>query len=273
MSQPQGGTSKINPAEAYQRFFVPTIFVPWTPELLKRATPQTGERVLDVACGTGIIARHVAPLIGEEGQVTALDFSPAMLAVARSLPAPKGATISWHEGSALALPFPAAAFDLVLCQQGLQFFPDRPAALQEMRRVLAPGGRVVLSVWQSLQHNPGHEALLEVAARHLGNPALMAPFSLGGAIELRTLLNDAGFSNVVIEPVALIIRFPSREDFVRQSVLAAAAVLPELAQLDEAGLAALVSAVRQDSDTRLQGYTEGKGLAFPMAAHIARAQA
>ena len=89
---------------------------------------------MDVACGTGSVARHVAPLVGAEGKVVALDISPEMLAVARGLPAPAGATIEWREGNAIALTVPDDAFDLVLCQQGLQFFSDRAAAVREMRR-------------------------------------------------------------------------------------------------------------------------------------------
>ncbi len=127
MSQQPPPVAHENPAQAYESYFVPALFVPWTAVLLEHAAPRPGERVLDVACGTGVVARNAAPLVGSEGKVAALDISPAMLDVARSLPAPAGARIDWHEGSALALPFPSEAFDLVLCQQGLQFFPDRAA--------------------------------------------------------------------------------------------------------------------------------------------------
>ena len=273
MSQLDGRRPQTNPAELYERHFVPAVFAPWAQELLRRAAPQPGERVLDVACGTGIVARAVAPIVGSAGRVAALDLSPAMVAVARSRPAPPGAAIAWHEGSADALPFPDGAFDLVLCQQGLQFFPDRPAALREMRRVLAPGGRAVLSVWRSLRHNPFYEVVIEAQARHLGSPSVFAPYSLGEANELRALLDGAGFGDVTIEPATLTIRFPSREDFVHNGVLASAAVQPAFAQADEAARAALVSAVRRDVEATLRRYAEGEGLAFPMAAHIARARA
>lgn len=271
MSQPHDATPATNPAEAYQRYFVPAIFVPWTRDLLQRAAPRPGERVLDIACGTGIVAREVAPLVGPAGQVTALDLSPAMLAVARALPIPEGAPIVWREGSAQALPFADAAFDLVLCQQGLQFFPDRSLALREARRVLAPGGRAVLSVLRSLQHNSAYQAFVEAQARHLGSSTVFAPFSLGDPDELRALLTGAGFADVTIESVTLTVRFPSRADFVRQSVLSAAAVLPALRQLDEASRDALIEAVRQDADGALRRYAEGEGLIFPMAAQVAQA--
>src|SRR4030095_3648080 len=122
-----------NPAEVYERYFGPALFTPWARALLEYAVPQTGERVLDVACGTGIVTRHVAPMVGAAGRVVGLDISPAMLAVARALPVPGGATIEWQEGNALTLALPDAAFDLVLWHQGLQFFPDRAADTREIQ--------------------------------------------------------------------------------------------------------------------------------------------
>jgi ubiquinone/menaquinone biosynthesis C-methylase UbiE len=136
-----------NPAETYEAYFVPNLFGPWTAVLLDAARPAPGARVLDVACGTGIAARTVAPRVGARGRVVGLDLSPAMLSVARRVGLPPGAApVAWVRGSAQALPFPAPTFDLVLCQQGLQFFPNGAAAVREMRRVLRPGGRAVISV-------------------------------------------------------------------------------------------------------------------------------
>src|SRR4051794_35688658 len=130
MNEPQPST----PAEMYERYFVPAMFRPWARVLLEHAVPQAGERVLDVACGTGVVAREAAPLVGPLGQVVGVDMSSAMLAVASSLPVPAGAPISWQEGSALALPCEDGAFDIVLCQHGLPFFPQRAPAAREMRR-------------------------------------------------------------------------------------------------------------------------------------------
>ena len=115
--------------ELYQRYLVPAITAVWAADLVDQAAPRPGERILDVACGTGVVARAAAERVGGTGRVAALDINPGMLAVARSLPAAPGPAIAWHEGSVLALPFPDAAFDVVLCQIGLQFFPDRSAAL------------------------------------------------------------------------------------------------------------------------------------------------
>ena len=120
--------------ENYERYLVSTIFSPWAAHLADFAAPRLGEHVLDVACGTGIVARLVAGRVGPKGRVVGLDSSAAMLAEARSLSPISGTAVEWSEASALAIPFPETTFNLVLCQQGLQFFPDRPAALHEMHR-------------------------------------------------------------------------------------------------------------------------------------------
>src|SRR3546814_14402551 len=117
-----------NPAEVYERYLGRAIADPFTRVLLDCAGPQPGERVLDLAAGTGSVARYVAPIVGAEGRVVAVDVNAAMLAVGRALPGPDGPPIEWWEGDAVNLDLPNQAFDLVLCQQGLQFFPDRPAA-------------------------------------------------------------------------------------------------------------------------------------------------
>lgn len=258
-----------NPAEVYESFLVPHLFTPWARDLVARAQPKPGERVLDVACGTGIVVREVLPVVGSTGRVAGVDFSPAMLAVARTR-VPGGAPVEWYEASAEALPFPDAAFDLVLCQQGLQFFPEKPGAIREFRRVLAPGGRVALSVWRTLEHNPVHEAMNEVVVRHLGTPTIAAAFS-GNAPELEALLSGSGFEDVAIEPVSMTLRFPSADRFVRLSVLAGAAVTPVLAELDEAERATLVEAMQQDVGAKLQRYSHDNEINVPMAAYVATA--
>ena len=136
-----------NPAASYERDMVPVLFAPWVDPLLSAARPGRSARILDLACGTGVVARSVARAANGDGRVAGLDLNPAMLDVARDMSTREGLRIDWHEGRAESLPFAAGSFDLVLCQQGLQFFVDRAAALAESRRVLARGGRIALSVW------------------------------------------------------------------------------------------------------------------------------
>src|SRR5438477_104942 len=138
MSQPTPWQVGASAPDVYERDLVPAVFGAWAPRVIALATPKPGDRVLDVACGTGIVAQRVAERLGAAGQIVGLDLNPAMIAKARSI-AP---AIDWREASVMAMPLPDASFDIVYCQLGLQFFPDRPAALQEMRRVLAPQGRL-----------------------------------------------------------------------------------------------------------------------------------
>ena len=148
-------------AEAYERYLVPAFFGPFADRLVELAAPRPADRALDVACGTGIVARRIAARVA---RAVGLDSNPGMLEVARTVEP----SIEWRAAEAGAMPLPDASFDLVLCQQGLQFFPDRAAALREMRRVLAPGGRLAVSAWRAAEHNPGWLRLAEALDRHAG---------------------------------------------------------------------------------------------------------
>ena len=258
-------------AESYERHMVPAIFGPWAADLVALATPQPGERVLDVACGTGVVARLAAQCVGPSGTVVGLDLNPGMLAVARTAPFPHGAQIEWREGNVSALPLPDWTFDLVLCQQGLQFFPDRPGALREMRRVLGPRGRMALSVWRPMQHSPGFAALATALGRTIASEAasiMQGPFSLGGADDLRTLITSAGFRDVVLQAASKALRFPSPEEFVGRYVAATplAAVVAKVSDDARAALIAEVSAALKSS-------VGPQGLTFPIEAHLALAWA
>jgi len=256
--------------EVYARYLVPAIFGPWAPVLNDLVAPQPGERVLDVACGPGVVARVAAERVGATGQVIGLDLNPGMLAVARALPPPVGAPVMWQEGRADALPFPEASFDLVFCQLGLQYFPDRPAALQEMSRVLRLDGRIALMVWRPIEYSPGFALLAEALAQHVSAEAatmMRAPFALGEAEALRSLLMEAAFRDVEVRPATEMVRFPSPADFVRWQVAGSPLAGPVAHASEHAREALLdhMSAV-------LQSYTGAEGLVFPIEAHVARAR-
>lgn len=171
----------------------------------------------------------------------------------------------------MALPFPDGAFDVVLCQHGLQFVPDRARAVREMRRVLAPGGRAVVIVLQALARHPVFEALMESVARHLSLPiaAVMTPFALSDADELRTLFTGADFKKVDILPESTTVRFPEAERFVPLAVISSAAAVPAFAQLEAPARAALLETVRGETEPTIRRYREGDVVAFPMFAHVA----
>lgn len=268
-------SEEINPAEVYERHLGPTIADPWTRVLLEYAALKSGDRVLDLACGTGSVARQVAPIVGGEGRVVAYDINSAMLDVGRALPAPKGATIEWQEGDATGLTLPDGVFDLVLCQQGLQFFTDRTAALREARRVLTNGGRIVISVWRALRCHPLYEALFEATARHLevDMSAVALPFSLGNADELHALLSEAGFHRINVTPQSLEVHLPSPDRFVQLTVLGAATSVPAFAQLNTEVRCSLVETVTREADVVVRRYRDGDALVYPMFTHFAVAYA
>ncbi len=257
-------------AEIYERQLVPAMFAPWASTLIDLAGVQPGERVLDVACGTGVVARLAATRTGADGQVVGLDLNPAMLAVARSLPPISGAPITWVEASALAMPLPDGAFDAVLCQHGLQQFPDRPAALGEMRRVLDRGGRLALCVWGPLGANPGMAALVDALARHASSEAAenrRRPFALSDPEHVAELLKSAGFHDVEVRTLETTARFPSPEQMVAAQL--AATPLSTLGGLSEAAQQAVAADVR----TAMRAYVGEHELAVPMTAHFGLAVA
>ncbi len=207
------------PPQNYERFFVPAIGAPLAADLLEVAALCPGERVVDVACGTGVVARLSAEVVGDSGSVVGVDANPGMLAVARSAVISKR-PIEWHEASAESMPLPDATFDAVLCQMGLQFMADKRAALREMGRVLVPGGRLVLNV-------PGptpklFRVLAEALTRHVNPDAAMfveKVFSLHNEAEIKALISDADFNDVSVRSDIKQLRLPAPDEFLWQYLL------------------------------------------------------
>lgn len=259
-----------DPEEIYERLLEPAKFMPWARGLMTTAAPQAGERVLDVACGTGVVTRLAAGAVGESGAVVGFDLVARRLEVAAAAAEadpPEGrATIEWRAGDATALPFDDGAFDLVTCQQGLQFFPDRPASAREMARVLAPGGRLALNVWQSIEHSPGAFAMANSFDRHLPEAAAIRrrPFAYGDASALEGLFTDAGFRDVIVEPTVTIVRFPSAEAFTKRYISAVTPLAAVVSQADDAARAAVV----EDMRVALESHIDSEGLALPTAANV-----
>jgi len=259
-------------AESYERFMVPSLFAPWSSYLIQRANPHPSERVLDIACGTGIVARNIAPQVGSQGMVIGLDLNPEMIGIARQMVEREHLPIEWYIGPAEQLPFPDENFDLVLCQFGLMFFTNRNAALKEMHRVLRSGGRVVLSVWQGLDRHPFYQTLHEVSQRHLGKSSVQAVFSLGDSDELRKLLIDSGFQHVEIEPMSLTARFPNAEEFLAWEIDVDPAETPKLQNLDTEAQQVILAAVRQDMQGPLEDVMQDNQAVLPFHAHIVEAK-
>lgn len=213
-----GETFGKNPAENYQRFFVPAIGAPVAEDLMEVAHLRPGERVLDVGCGTGVVTRLALERVGIGGAVAGLDVNPGMLAVARSQ-TPPGASVDWYEASAEAMPLADAGVDVVLCQMALQFIPNKLAGLREMRRVLDRGGRAIVTVPGPIP--PLFAIMSDELSRHLGPEAASfgnLVFSMHDADELGELMHSAGFRQVDVQVHSKTLRLPVPSDFLWQYI-------------------------------------------------------
>jgi SAM-dependent methyltransferase len=198
----------IRGAEAYEDLHVAALFAEWAPRMLDALRVAAGDDVLDVACGTGVLAREAAGRVGDRGSVTGLDLDPAMLAVAARI-TPE---VTWRSGDAGSLPFDEGRFDVVANQFGLMFVVDRRAAVREMLRVARPGGRVGAAVWDALEASPAYPIEVELLDRLAGSAAadaLRAPFVLGSTTEVVQLFESAGADAVEAITINGEARFPS----------------------------------------------------------------
>lgn len=253
---------EVAAAAAYEDLHVPALFQQWAPRVVEAVRIRPGHRVLDVACGTGILAREAALRLGDEGFVAGLDASPGMLAVAEQL-AP---AIEWHEGTAESLPFDTDSFDAVVSQFGLMFFQDRRGALGEMLRVLAPGGRMAVAVWESLDNSeayPREVALLERLAGARAADALRAPFVLGDRTELATLFEGAGVDSVEVKTHRGTARFPSIRTMVEADLRGWLPVMGVVLEEEQ------IEGILQEAETALSHYVTPQGtVEFDSPAHI-----
>jgi ubiquinone/menaquinone biosynthesis C-methylase UbiE len=261
-----------DPSELYERLVVPSKFLPWAKDLVALGNPQSGDKVLDIACGTGTVTRLIPPHVGASGSVTGLDFNASRLDVATSLVITAGCPIEWKEGDAGALPFDDAAFDLVFCQQGLQFFPDKAKALREMHRVLVSGGKLILGVWRSEDQQPGGRAMAAALDRHISPEAgaiRREPFSFGDAKVIEALVIDAGFRDVMVNPTVKNVHFPSAEAFTKRYISARVPLNSMVAAASKEAREAVVS----DVNAALDQYEGEIGLELPTAVNIVTARA
>lgn len=211
---PAGATGATRtPAEIYDALFVPALFRQWGPVIAAEARIGAGDHVLDVACGTGVLALAALDRVGSQGTVVGLDPNPDMLAVARR----KCARIDWREGRAEQIPFADRSFDASISQFGLMFFEDRALALREMMRVLRPEGRLVVAVCDSLERSPGYAAVADMLERLFGNDvanAFRVPFVLGNADLMHQLCAEADIQSAQVKRVSGTVRFASIESLI-----------------------------------------------------------
>lgn len=253
------------PAEVYDTHFVPALFAQWGPVVTAEAGVQSGDRVLDVACGTGALTLATAEVAGPSGTVVGLDANPEMLEVARRKPV----EIEWLEGTAEDLPFPDKSFDAVVSQFALMFFEDKRKALSEMMRVLKPGGQLAVAVCDAVENSPGYDTFASLLDRLFGKEvgdAFRAPFRLGNADRLQDICSKAHLADTEIFRRNGKVRFNSIDALVsteRACVWTLGGVLTD-EQFER---------LLREADTALQPFViEGGMVEFDMPSLIVRAQ-
>jgi ubiquinone/menaquinone biosynthesis C-methylase UbiE len=254
--------SDRSPASIYERHLVSAIFEPLAWIIIEHGLPAPGEHVLDAACGTGIVARLIAPKVGSSGKIVGLDYDPMMIEMARSL-APE---IEWRQGDLQSLPCPDESYDLVTCQQGLQYLPDPAAGLYEIHRILRSRGRVALATWSDFTKSPGHVLLFQALEAIIG-PERARPlgWSLADEAELLELISKAGFVSTTTSTVLLQTKYPSARAFV-EIVLEGSSKITreELAQIPADRKAAFINELAM----RLLPYETGGALTLQMETRV-----
>jgi ubiquinone/menaquinone biosynthesis C-methylase UbiE len=258
--------SELTAGRGYETLFVPALFKPWAKHLLDGAGIEVNSHVLDVACGSGVLARHAYARSGRSGRVVGLDPAPGMIAAASEVEP----GIEWVLGSAEALPFDGATFDRVVSQFGIMFFQDRPKAVSEMHRVMKPGGRLAVAAWRSIEHNPAYGEIVAVLDEQVGTEAgdaVRMPFCLGDPEEIVDMLSGVGFRDIGVETKVEQARFPSSRTMVEAELRG---WLPLFGiNLGEQEIAGVLAR----SDARLARYATASGEAvFPASAYIVTAQ-
>ncbi len=264
MNDAERGQVNQSAAQVYEEFFVPALFQEWAEPVAEAAGIQHGQCVLDVGCGTGVVARAVAPRVNPSGSVVGLDVNDGMLAVAQQI-APH---VDWRSGVAESLPFENNTFDAVVSQFALMFFDDKETALAEMMRVLRPNGRMVVVVWDKLENTPGYAAMVALLHDLFGPEAadaLRAPYSLGQRSTLRALFRRAGIDDIHIVTRQGTARFPTLASWVHTDVKGW--TLAEL--IDDTQLDRLL----EEAQEALRPFAMADGrVQFPAPAHIVTAR-
>lgn len=240
----------LEQAHAYEDLFVPALFAQWVPTLLQHAAVSQGQQVLDVACGTGVVARAAAELVGPSGRVSGVDLNPSMIQVAGE----RESGIDWQVGDAANLPYDDESFDAVLCQSALFFFPDPAQAIREMARVLRNGGTVALQTYANLGDQPGYGPFVDTVVRHAGAEArslLGTYWSKGDEAELRSLLEQADLDPIAGQSVLGQVTLPSVDALVHTEIQAT----PLAERIDKSAYLAIA----RDARAALADYVDGQG--------------
>jgi ubiquinone/menaquinone biosynthesis C-methylase UbiE len=251
--------------EIYERVLVEPLFRPFAQEVVARLELTRDDRLIDVACGTGIVARLARERLGHGSRIIGVDVAPAMLAVARNV-AP---TIDWREGNAVSLPVSDGEdFSALACHQGLQFFQDKRAAVREMRRVLAPGGRIAIATWRPLREIPVALELNVVAEHHVGT-IVDTRHSFGDADALKELLAGGGFRKVNVETFSHDVKFADGALFARLNAMAVVGMSGKGKALTDAARSEVAERIATDSQAVVDRHTKDGAFVCPLFTNIA----
>lgn len=256
----------IEAGRGYESLFVPALFDQWTRHLIEGASIRKGSHVLDVACGTGVLARNALSRTGPGGRVTGVDPAPGMLAAAEEIEP----GIDWVLCGAEALRLQDESFDCVVSQFGMMFFEDREKSVEEMFRVLKHGGSLAIAIWNTVEQNPAYADIIAVLQEHVGTAAadaLRLPYSLGDHDEVTSVLDNSGFTSINVETKVESARFPSSRHMVEAELRGWLPLFDIM--LSEAEINEVLAA----SDSTLSKYTSSSGHAvFPTSAHVITAR-
>lgn len=256
-------------AEAYEAVLVPPVFRPWAELMVREAGVSEGARALDVACGTGIVARCAARLCGPHGGSTGIDIDPAMIEVARAASLKEGLHVEYHCAPAENLPFESPVFDAAFCLHGLQYFPDKARALAELHRVMRPSGSLVVATWTGMEENAGHWAMISaLERRNIDAKDMRKPFALSDPAGLRTLAADAGFNSVAVQTLRRTAGFPSAKVFVESTARGAPSSRLALAKVPGPEWSDFLA----DVEARLSPRGPGVPIEFVMASNVLSAR-
>ena len=260
MNEHERGQVATTAAVIYENFFVPALFAEWPKHVLTAANVQAGDKVLDVACGTGILARTAVNIVGPQGSVVGVDINEGMLAVAEQ----KATNITWKASPAESLPFATNTFDHTVSQFGLMFFEDQVKAIAEMGRVVQSGSTLAVAVWGSLEMTPGYAVVAELLDDLFGPEiarSIEAPYSLGDKDKLASLFAEAGMVDITIQTMTGQARFDSVESWIYTDIKGW--TLADV--IDDAGYELL----RQAAPEKLSQFVQANGsVAFDAPAHI-----
>lgn len=259
----------LESAQIYENRLVPILFEPWGRRLLESVPVEPGQHLLDVACGSGAVSRLAAQRVGDQGTVTGLDLNPGMIETAKNVCKDVSPPIEFHVGDATNLPFEDDRFDGVLCQQGVQFIPDKQAAIDQMHRVVKPSGWVTFTEWLPIEHIPGFRVLCDALDRHVDTKAgdvMRTPFSDGDGAALRQMAEQAGFQKIHQTVQVGSIHYPSADDFTQWSI---DSVPPgpkgHLKAMYESVPADKRKALFEEVRNGLASFTGDDGVVFPMS--------